>query len=160
MRDAFGGAFMIKVFLVFIFIYIVFTSLSLNYAKAFKVKNIIINYLENNEEVDLSKANYRNEMQDFFEHEVVGNLNYNADITCPTTNKSDKDYYCNSIGIIIDKTGKAQNTEGVYYTVSTYVKWDLGFLKILLNLNENNNNPTSVKGAWKISGQTRLIVNE
>ena len=47
MRDAFGGAFMIKVFLVFIFIYIVFTSLALNYAKAFKVKNTIVNYLEN-----------------------------------------------------------------------------------------------------------------
>lgn len=160
MRDAFGGAFMIKVFLVFIFIYIVFTSLALNYAKAFKVKNTIVNYLENNEEVDLSNAKNINEMQEFFEHEVVGNLNYNAEITCPTTNKSDKDYYCNPIGIIIDKTGRAQNTEGVYYTVSTYVKWDLGFLKILLNLNENNNDPTSVKGAWKISGQTRLIVNK
>lgn len=160
MRDAFGGAFMIKILLVFIFIYIVFTSIALNYAKAFKVKNAVINYLENNEEVDLSKANYRNAMQNFFDTEVVGNLNYNANITCPGTSKSDKDYYCDKIGIIIDKTGKSQSTEGVYYTVSTYVKWDLGFLNILLNLNGNNNDGTTIKGAWKISGQTRLIVNK
>ena len=49
MRDAFGGAFMIKIFLVFIIIYVGFTALSLNYAKAFKVKNKIIDYLEVNE---------------------------------------------------------------------------------------------------------------
>ena len=54
MRDAFGGAFMIKVFIVFVIIYIGFTAMALNYAKAFKVKNMIINYLEDNEIVDLN----------------------------------------------------------------------------------------------------------
>ena len=49
MRDAFGGAFMIKLFLVFILIYVCFIALALNYAKAFKVKNKIIDYLETNE---------------------------------------------------------------------------------------------------------------
>ena len=49
MRDAFGGTFMIQVFLVFILIYISFTALALNYAKAFKVKNKVIDYLENTE---------------------------------------------------------------------------------------------------------------
>ena len=49
MRDAFGGAFMIKLFLVFIIIYVSFTALALNYAKAFKVKNKIIEYIETNE---------------------------------------------------------------------------------------------------------------
>ena len=40
MRDAFGGTFMIQIFLVFILIYISFTALALNYAKAFKAKRI------------------------------------------------------------------------------------------------------------------------
>ena len=44
MRDAFGGAFMIKIFIVFIFVYICLTAMALNYAKAFKVKNEIITY--------------------------------------------------------------------------------------------------------------------
>ena len=38
MRDAFGGAFMIKIFIIFIFVYICLTAMALNYAKAFKVK--------------------------------------------------------------------------------------------------------------------------
>ena len=41
MRDAFGGAFMIKIFLIFIIVYVCFTALARNYAKAFKVKNKI-----------------------------------------------------------------------------------------------------------------------
>ena len=49
MRDAFGGAFMIKIFLIFIIVYVCFTALALNYAKAFKVKNAIIDYLEDKE---------------------------------------------------------------------------------------------------------------
>lgn len=38
MRDAFGGAFMIKVMLIFLGIYIAFMAVALNYAKAFRVK--------------------------------------------------------------------------------------------------------------------------
>ena len=43
MRDSFGGVFMTNLFLVFIFIYVAFTAVSLNYAKAFKVKNKTLN---------------------------------------------------------------------------------------------------------------------
>ena len=42
MRDAFGGAFMIKLFLVFLAIYIGFTAVAVNYAKAFKVKKFLL----------------------------------------------------------------------------------------------------------------------
>ena len=38
MRDAFGGAFLIKVMLIFLGIYVAFMAVALNYAKAFKVK--------------------------------------------------------------------------------------------------------------------------
>lgn len=158
MRDAFGGAFMVKVFLVFVLIYIIFTSLALNYAKAFKVKNAVVEYLESNEVNDLSLADYREKMQSFFDEEIVGNLNYNADITCPKNNS--KEYFCDPIGIMIRKTGESSITGGVYYTVSTYIKWDLDFLKMFIKLDTNNSDPTEVEGTWKISGQTRLIVKE
>ena len=49
MRDAFGGTFMIQIFIVFILIYICFTAMSLNYAKAFRVKNAVIDFVETNE---------------------------------------------------------------------------------------------------------------
>ena len=53
MRDAFGGTFMIQIFIVFILVYISFTALALNYAKAFKVKNFIVDYLEEEEIMNL-----------------------------------------------------------------------------------------------------------
>ena len=43
MRDAFGGVFMIKLALIFIIIYVSFMAVAINYAKAFRVKNQVIN---------------------------------------------------------------------------------------------------------------------
>lgn len=45
-KDAFGGTFMIKVLMVFFVVYIVFMSIAINYAKAFRIKNNVINILE------------------------------------------------------------------------------------------------------------------
>ena len=49
MRDAFGGAFMIKLMLIFLVIYVCFIAVALNYAKAFKAKNGIIDLIERSE---------------------------------------------------------------------------------------------------------------
>ena len=49
MRDAVGGTFMIKIFLIFLALYIIFVGVAVNYAKAFRVKNRIINIIEQNE---------------------------------------------------------------------------------------------------------------
>ena len=49
MRDAVGGTFMIRVFLIFLATYIVFIGIALNYAKAFSVKNKVIDIIEQNE---------------------------------------------------------------------------------------------------------------
>lgn len=172
MRDAFGGAFMIQIFLVFVLIYICFTAMALNYAKAFKVKNTIIEYLENSEITDLKNlttANERDAMKNFINTEVLGNYNYNigASNICNTagedtllTTGENKVYgYCHNSGIIIRQSDKAENTEGVYYTVSTYVGWSIPFLNSLLSLNGNNKQQEVPVGLWEISGQTRLIVN-
>lgn len=168
MRDAFGGAFLIKIFLVFLFIYICFTALALNYAKAFKVKNKVIDYLETNEIYDLDSltASELNQMNLYFEEEILGNMNYNVDEHDICANIRTNDYtgktiaICHASGIVIEQTSKSTNTEGVYYTVSTYIGWSIPFLNKLLELNGNNQSGTDVRGLWKISGQTRLIVKE
>ena len=46
MRDAFGGAFSIKLMLIFLILYVSFICVALNYARAFRVKNRIINIIE------------------------------------------------------------------------------------------------------------------
>ena len=46
MRDAFGGAFSIKLMLIFLILYVSFICVAINYARAFRVKNRIINIIE------------------------------------------------------------------------------------------------------------------
>ena len=167
MRDAFGGAFMIKLFLVFIFVYICFTAIALNYAKAFKVKNKVIDYLENNEipSLDDMTAFDEAELEQFLETEIFSKMNYkvNIDNICSGIDEEEEGErvaYCSDLGIVIRESGRAENTKGVYYTVSTYVGWSTGFLKPLSSLNGNNSEQDAVAGTWRISGETRLIVNE
>ena len=95
MRDAFGGAFMIKIFIVFILIYISFTALALNYAKAFKAKNFIIDYLEDNEiyKLDGPAIEYE-EMDRIFEQELLVGLNYKANNFPCDESRNDSNYKC------------------------------------------------------------------
>lgn len=162
MRDAFGGTFMIQIFIVFILIYISFTALALNYAKAFKAKNFIVDYLEENEIMNLNEtAELYDEMVRTFEKEIFVGLNYKTNKSiCDKPNS--ETYYCDQIGFKIERVNKPtdSNTGGIYYTVSTYVGWDMGFLSPLLSLNGNNKDPDHVPGYWKISGQTRLIYRD
>lgn len=154
MRDAFGGAFMIKLFLVFIIIYVSFTALALNYAKAFKVKNKIIEYIETNETVDFSNmtAVELMDMQSFFDNEIHGNMNYFATLNC-----SGSEIYCQN-GIKIEEKGSATNTTGKYYRVTTAFGWNINFFNVISAL-DNKQNQAPI-GLWQISGETRLIVHE
>lgn len=173
MRDAFGGAFMIKLFLIFIIIYVGFTAVSLNYAKAFKVKNKVISYLEDNEIIDISNmtAEAKTEMENYFEHEILGNMNYKIEqdvfnAKCkqiiegkaidPTSDNSE----CFEPGIIIVESGKSINPNRVYYSVYTYVGWSIPFLNKLLALSQNEQDTYDISGYWTISGETRIIIND
>lgn len=169
MRDAFGGAFMLKLFLIFIFIYIFFTALALNYAKAFKVKNLVIDYLEDNEIVDLDNMSAFAEatMEEYFEKEILSNRNYKVNVENFCSHIGDiyneagnRIAYCSELGIVIRRTGQDSKTGGVYYTVSTYVGWDAGFLNIFTSASGDKKTNDEINGTWKISGQTRLIVRK
>jgi len=156
MRDAFGGAFMIKLFLVFIIIYVGFTAIALNYAKAFKVKNQVIEYLESNEITNIGSmpASAYDAMNEYFEKEILGKMNYRAEGDCEPYS-----LYCQN-GIVIEKGGEAENTQGVYYKVSTYFGWSIPFINKLLALDNKEDGAKTATGRWKISGETRVIVKE
>ena len=171
MRDAFGGAFMIRLFVVFIFIYMFFTAIALNYAKAFKVKNRVIDYLEDNEIVDVKHmfAAESARMSDYFEKEILGSLNYRVSTESMNCSHSDNEVWCEN-GIRITQYTPTQESDdakkngtnklGTYYRVDTYFTWELGFLKILLRLNSNAPNGETSRGMWQISGETRTIVKQ
>ena len=48
MRDAVGGTFMMYVFLIFLAVYITFVAVAFNYARAFRVKNKVIDIISKN----------------------------------------------------------------------------------------------------------------
>ncbi len=156
MRDAFGGAFMIKLLIVFIIIYIGFIAIAVNYAKAFKVKNKVIEYIEENEITNITTmtAQAYEEMNRYFQEELVEGMNYKYGIKCP--NKETYDYCDNGI-LIQEHSTTGTNKKGKYYTVTTTFGWEIPFLNVLLRFNGQNGE--TVSGVWKISGETRTIVN-
>lgn len=57
MKEATGGTFMIYVLLVFLAVYIIFIAVAFNYARAFRVKNKVIDIIEQNEGINLGDLN-------------------------------------------------------------------------------------------------------
>lgn len=140
MRDAFGGAFMIQLLLIFLTIYISFMAIALSYSKAFRVKNEIINYIEQYEgyndrskeliDAYLEKQRYYVEVKDTSEGDFT---NY-AEISPGTP-------YCASRGYCI--TPQSQGNRGTYYIIETYLQIKFPFFNLDFTV--------------PIKGETRII---
>ena len=167
MRDAFGGAFMIKLLIIFIVIYLGFTAIALNYAKAFKVKDKVIQYIEDNEISDISKmtAKGKAELSNYVTGTIVEGMNYSINIGYNTCLKAkDRINNCRQAvceaGIEIDECHVTEGSKkGTYYVVTTAFGWNIPFMNALLRLDNENANDT-IAGFWTISGETRTIVND
>ena len=135
MRDAFGGAFMIKVMLIFLGIYIAFMAVALNYAKAFRVKNQIINIIEQYEGYE-KKASDNTEVKDIIAS-YLDNMGYNVQIQCSGVSQTNS---CDTRGYRVEKI---DTSKGAYYAVETYIKLELPFLNINITI--------------PINGETKVI---
>lgn len=120
MREAFGGTFTIKLMLIFLAIYIAFIAVALNYAKAFRVKNKIIDIIEQSEGI----SNYTDTGDD----SVIGRINsYLQSVSYHVgTVKNPDATYCNDkLGYCIEESTKVNNS--LYYTVTTYIRIEFPF---------------------------------
>ena len=136
MRESFGGAFMIKLVIIFIVIYVTFMCLALNYARAFRVKNRVINILEQHQFSGAGDNATLNEVGTYLD-EVHYIVPLPEDKTgCDTTN-TDTVYYH---GVCI--TGYGSNN-AKYYKVTTYIIIDFQFFNLRLPL--------------RVSGETKTI---
>ena len=165
MRDAFGGIFMIRLLLVFIVIYVAFAAISLNYAKAFRIKNQIIDFVETNEITDLnqyfSKANGKN-LSGL--NKILDNANYNKECKNGNgiikTEEGIQDGYCYR-GIVIKEIkpqDKAMKDKYIIYEINTYADWNLGSLNMILALGgQSKNSKNIVNGAWEITGEAKIV---
>lgn len=104
MREAVGGTLLIKIVIVFLFIYIVFMSVILAYGRVFRTKNKIINYIEQNEGI----SNYQG-----FQEVVSKRFNYNG-----------------KMDICYEKVGD----RGYYYKTTVYITFQLPLVKDILRV--------------------------
>ena len=100
MRDAFGGVFMFNLIIVFIYILVAFSAVSLTYAKAFRLKNSLITYVEEQEIISLNLDNNRLEgieeiIQNAKYHKTCDSLGYNEGRMISAEGKTDG--YCYNI---------------------------------------------------------------
>lgn len=171
MRDAFGGVFTMNIMLVFIFIFVAFSAVSLNYAKAFRLKNSIIDFVEENEIIRLGDISTRG-LQDSQLAAIIANANYNK--TCDSiglsqdtvvTEDSISTYCYNGVVIVTDKTTtKVTNnddhikTNEITYTVITYADWNMGALnKILFLAGKPGDADNTLNSSWEIKGKAKVI---
>lgn len=146
MRDAFGGAFLIKLFLIFLGVYIAFMAVALNYAKAFKVKNYIINVIEQYEGFSDSGGNTNDDIYNNINNYING-IGYNPafeardlDSSCiNTTSINGRAAYC-----IVKLFG--DDVRGTYYRVTTYMRFQLPFFGIDIRI--------------PVSGETRIVTGQ
>lgn len=129
MREAIGGTWLFSIVIVFIVLFTSFLAISVNYSKAFKVKNGIISIIEKNEGVSTDTVD---EVSDYLD--TVGYLVYSS---CPDTvtsqsstdkaqgfeasnTNSRKFKYC--IAKTEDTNGNIKKT---YYKVTVFFRVDL-----------------------------------
>ena len=168
MRDSFGGVFTINLLLVFIFIYVAFTAISLTYAKEFKIKNRVIDFLEQNEIISLDEAYLSSKVSQL--DNIIASANYN--VTCEAINAEDGEEtdntgavvgYCYNgikIDIIEENQIEGTTTSKIKYQITTGATWTLGALnKILVLAGEQENSRGTVLGTWKITGEAVVIKN-
>lgn len=154
MRDAFGGVFMMRLMLAFIVIFVAFSAISLNYAKAFRVKNQIIDVVEQTEIQDI------NDISSQFNRikAITNNADYN--VNCNNefiTNDAGQNIGICYNGIVISIDKKRSNNEYIYYNVITYGGWNLGVLNMLLALSgDSQDSQEPMRGAWAISGEAKV----
>ena len=129
MKEGIGGTFMIYVFLVFLAVYITFLAVAFNYARAFRVKNKVIDIIEQNEGMDAADFNNLSATND---SGVAGQINaylkqvsYNVNLT--EKNKENRGT-CFDLGYCVNETDSITN--GKYYSVTTFIRLEIPFMNL------------------------------
>ena len=143
MRDAFGGAFSINLMLIFLVLYVSFICVALNYSRAFRVKNRIINIIEQQEGYTVG---YENSAEDQIKTYLV-NAGYNIqESQVNGTGISNKNVICNGCTFYQPGYSIAEVPTGAgnsYYYVETYMVFTLPVINVHIPI--------------RIGGETRLI---
>ena len=127
MQEAFGGSFLLKLFMVFFIIYVAFIGVALNFAKIYRVKNNVINILEQYQYDEDNGIIVHQKLEDYL-HSVPYTTRFEGNLTfqsaCPggDTNFSD-------LGICI--INENPSSDEPYYLVKVYHVINFPILSVL-----------------------------
>lgn len=137
MREAFGGVLNIFVIVVVLLLIVGILGFTVNYTKAFRMKNFVISGFENFEAAgncEMNTACYK------WIVEKAGTIGFSPknDLSCPTNYVNVNGYYCYL---------ETNKSNGKYvYTIQTQVDIDLPIINKIMGLS-----------IFKIHGDTRVI---
>ena len=121
MRDAFGSTFMFRLIIIFIVVYVTFATIAVSYAKTFRIKNQLIDIVEQNQ-LDFSEGiNQRNSsIIDSFLNDF--NYHYGTDNNVIQTCKGSGGFLTDN-GACIKKINDSSDSHSgtVYYLVTVYM---------------------------------------
>lgn len=126
MDESIGGAFMIKLLFVFFIIYVTFMCIAISYAKAFRIKNSVMNKLEQNQYVFGEDYSFINDYLDEVSYAVDPNNSDRVIANCGGVSLGGIDNENKIIltqeGVCIRQLGD-DDTDGrnYYYKVTTYI---------------------------------------
>lgn len=147
MKEAYGGATNLYLFLFFFVVYVSFLAFALQFAKAYRVKNYVIDVLEQGQydgkAMDSgTNREIANKLHDYFLSIPYTGVNNIAEDFCKDNSDSDT-YTANSYeGACIIKYGEE---DAPYYKVFTFVDFNLPLLDLDLKI--------------PVGGETMIIKN-
>lgn len=148
MREAIGGTFLFNIMIVFIFFFAAFLAIAINYSQAFRIKNQIINYIEQYEGIKGSKDKIVDYIKDagYYRDKGCDCENYNCDgfndsrNGAPVSN-ADGTYTVKGLCVRELKNGNGDT----YYRVTTFVGFELPVIGNMIN--------------FEVKGETRIVTN-
>lgn len=134
MRDAIGGAMTLQIILIFMIIINCYLAFSVNYTKAFRVKNEILSIIEKNEGLTCSAVEQIND----FMLKNNYKMNEKFEVWCTNNGYSVADVGAGSFCYKYQKvdiqgtSNEDSKYKSAYYTVATFVNMDIPLINNII----------------------------
>ena len=130
MRDAFGSTFMIKLIIIFIVAYVSFMTIAVSYAKVFRMKNYVINILEQ-QQFDGTDAEWNSKIKGEIDA-VLDDFAYRFGDSTTINNDCKKQGEKLNLDARLSDNGacvitKKVNGDSIYHTIIVYLVVDFPF---------------------------------
>jgi len=141
MREAVGSTFLFKIMIIFIFFFASFLAIAINYSQAFRIKNQVINLIEQYEGLnDTSEAKIFNLINSSGYYREINSCNgYGNPVSNPDTETQIN-------GLCVRRFTTGIDDTDAYYSITTFVSFNLPIVGNFFT--------------FPVKGETKVITND